>query len=78
MTGSSTEIVTAPRACGGDPKKELWQKQNGQLLPAHAGVIPIKVGRVSTLNTAPRACGGDPYQVEKMCEIVRCSPRMRG
>ena len=48
------------------------------VLPAHAGMIPERRGRITTSLRAPRTCGDDPYSLPLNLSDLECSPHMRG
>ena len=52
--------------------------QRSSVLPAYAGMIPLKLKEARVDMGAPRVCGDDPGAVERAFRMVRCSPRMRG
>ena len=49
-----------------------------QVLPAHAGMIPLHFLPSISAISAPRACGDDPAKAKEGAEVEPCSPRMRG
>ena len=57
---------------------QLGFQTRRQLIPAHAGVIPIMAHAPPDDGPYPRACGGDPKQITAVCDIYNLSPRMRG
>ena len=48
------------------------------VLPAYAGMIPLRCAAVALRRGAPRVCGDDPKHSLTQRIIVLCSPRMRG
>ena len=48
------------------------------MLPAHAGMIPPRIGPRARMKGAPRACGDDPDHIDAAYQPMECSPRMRG
>ena len=51
---------------------------DGNVFPAHAGVIPIRELLDEAVGCLPRACGGDPKTVASNKKKTLSSPRMRG
>ena len=49
-----------------------------RVLPAHAGMIPVRAVRPDGLQRAPRTCGDDPGRITVLSQNPKCSPHMRG
>ena len=48
------------------------------VVPAHAGVIPIPINYLGSIISGPRTCGGDPVESFNIFEVREWSPHMRG
>jgi len=48
------------------------------MLPAQAGVIPIKTSEIIKTSDAPRAGGGDPIKRQRLCAKIIMLPAQAG
>ena len=53
-------------------------RRSRSVLPAYAGMIPVKGADDVYDMGAPRVCGDDPEMTVGEFTFVTCSPRMRG
>ena len=70
--------MCTPRASGGDPNAILHVGNFENVLPAQAGVIPIKDDQNILAVRTPRASGGDPALGKLLSSLNLYSPRKRG
>ena len=68
----------APRTCGDDPGPVDVEVHGHEVLPAHAGMIPVASSLSVPLASAPRTCGDDPERPDRRVVDAVCSPHMRG
>ena len=66
------------RTCGGDPRIRSYWWIDKWVLPAHAGVIPIKHLTSLVTTCITRTCGGDPISTREGGEKLEYYPHMRG
>ncbi len=79
-------ILTAVAWCMAmwSPRMRGWSQGDqqapvgGEVVPAHAGVVPPRRARPARSAGGPRACGGGPTPTERALSRRRWSPRMRG
>src|SRR5690606_1700200 len=69
--------LCSPRTRGWSPVTNP-SHEGGQVLPAHAGMVPITESTPSTPSGAPRARGDVPKHRTRTADVSRCSPRTRG
>ena len=76
---SSTAACSScsPRTRGWSPHP-LEKATQSLLLPAHAGMVPVREPRQGVLTPAPRARGDGPPLLHSRPPGVGCSPRTRG